>query len=1039
MFSRKQASIVVLAVIFCLAGTAWSQATPSAPQAQIDNDTFAGYTARSIGPAVMGGRISAITALPGKRLTIYVGAAAGGIFKSEDGGVTFKPIFDKVNSSSIGAMAIDPNNPKVIWVGTGESWMRNSVSVGDGVYKSTDGGENWNKVGLADSEHISRVLIHPKDSNTVYVCALGHAWNDNDERGLYKTTDGGKTWTNILHADARTGCGDVAFDASDPNTLYASLWPFRRYPYSFNSGGSTGGLFKSTDGGATWKKLAAGLPEGDLGRIAIATTPANPKRVWAVVEAKKTALYRSDDSGATWTWANDSFNMIGRPFYFALLVSDPTNGDRVYKPGFGLSVSDDGGRSFASIGAEGASGGVHGDYHALWVDPGNADHLLTGTDGGIYETLDRGAHWRFLNSFPIGQYYHVSADMERPYNVYGGLQDNGTWEGPNTYPDGVYNRHWKNIGYGDGFWSFADPTDDDLIYSEYQGGRLLRVRRGTGEIKEVYPLAKAGDPEYRCNWNTPVHIGATSKALYIGCQFLFRSRDHGESWEKISPDLTTNNPEWLKQSESGGLTIDNSDAEKYETIYTISESPKSALVIWAGTDDGNVQVTQNGGKTWTNLTKNVTGLPPNTWVSTIEASHFEPGTAYATFDGHAHGDMKTYVYKTTDFGKTWTQFTSPAFKSFAHVIREDLVNPKLLWVGTENGLFISIDGGATWAEFNGKIPRVPVRDICIQPRENDVIVATHGRSLYVIDDVTPIRALTADILNKDVAILPSRPSVLALPSEEQRAEGDADYRGASVSDSAVVTIYQKKRHIFGELKVELFDPNGKLLNSSAGDKRRGVVRVELPLREPPPKVPPAASLVEQPFAFFGPTYPEGTYTVKLTKGKETLTSTIKVVVDPRAKSTPQDRDLQRRTVMKLYAMQEHLAYLVAAMTGVRDQARDRTAKSSDAAVKKQMTDLVQKIEEFRATLVSVKEGGGITGERKLREYVGELYGAVNGYEGKPTQQQLDRVSLLNSQLEDVGKKFQAMSAGDVVNANTALQKASLQPITVLTEADWKKQ
>jgi hypothetical protein len=401
--------------------------------------------------------------------------------------------------------------------------------------------------------------------------------------------------------------------------------------------------------------------------------------------------------------------------------------------------------------------------------------------------------------------------------------------------------------------------------------------------------------------------------------------------------------------------------------------------------------------------------------------------------------MKTYVYKTTDFGKTWTQFTSPAFKSFAHVIREDLVNPKLLWVGTENGLFISIDGGATWAEFNGKIPRVPVRDICIQPRENDVIVATHGRSLYVIDDVTPIRALTADILNKDVAILPSRPSVLALPSEEQRAEGDADYRGASVSDSAVVTIYQKKRHIFGELKVELFDPNGKLLNSSAGDKRRGVVRVELPLREPPPKVPPAASLVEQPFAFFGPTYPEGTYTVKLTKGKETLTSTIKVVVDPRAKSTPQDRDLQRRTVMKLYAMQEHLAYLVAAMPGVRDQARDRTAKSSDAAVKKQMTDLVQKIEEFRATLVSVKEGGGITGERKLREYVGELYGAVNGYEGKPTQQQLDRVSLLNSQLEDVGKKFQAMSAGDVVNANTALQKASLQPITVLTEADWKKQ
>jgi photosystem II stability/assembly factor-like uncharacterized protein len=797
-------------------------------------------------------------------------------------------------------------------------------------------------------------------------------------------------------------------------------------------------MFKSTDGGANWKRLTNGLPEGDLGRIAIATTPAKPGRVWAVVEAKKTALYRSDDSGATWAYQNDAFNIVGRPFYFSLLVSDPNDGDRIYKPGFGLTVSDDGGRSFAGIGGEGAGGGVHGDYHALWINPTNSDQLITCSDGGCYESLDRGAHWRFLNSFPIGQYYHVSADMAQPYNVYGGLQDNGTWMGPNTDPDGVFNRHWRNIGYGDGFWSFADPIDNDLIYSEYQGGRLLRVRRSTGEIKEVYPLPKAGDPEYRCNWNTPIHIGAASKALYEGCQFLFRSRDHGDSWEKISPDLTTNNPEWLKQSESGGLTVDNSDAEKYETIFTISESPKNAQVVWAGTDDGNVQITQNGGKTWTNVTKNITGLPPNTWVSTIEASHFEPGTAYATFDGHAKGDMKTYVYKTTDFGKTWTQFESPAFKLFAHVIREDLVNPKLLWVGTENGLYISLDGGANWAEFNGKIPRVPVRDIFIHPRNNDVIIATHGRSLYVIDDVTPIRAITPEILNKDFALLPSRASVLPLPSEE-RAEGDTDYRGIPVSDSAIVTYYQKKRHIFGELKVELFDSTGKLVASSAGDKRRGVVRVELPLRVPPPKVPPAATLVEQPFAFFGPAFPEGTYTVKVTKGKELLTSTIKVVTDPRAKSTPQDRAVQRQTALKLYGMRERLAYLVAAMTNIRDQAKDRASKASDAALKQQLNDLQKKVEDFRSSLLAVKEGGAITGERKLNEYIGELYGGVNGYEGKPTQQQIDRMNALNTELETVAKKFETMSSSDVNTTNAALQKASLQPLTLLTEADWRKQ
>jgi photosystem II stability/assembly factor-like uncharacterized protein len=1014
----------------------------AAQEVTVDSDTFSGLAARPIGPAAMGGRIADIVAVQeGQRLTIYVGSASGGVWKSSDGGTTFKPVFDKQPSLSIGSIAIDPSNSQTVWVGTGEAWVRNSVSVGTGIYRSRDGGDSWENLGLKDSEHLSRIVIHPKDGNTVYACALGHLWNANQERGVFKTTDGGKSWQKVLYRDENTGCAEMVMDPQDPNVLYAAMWDVRRQPFNFRSGGPGSGLFKSTDAGATWHELRKGLPQGDLGRIGLAIPASQHTRVYAVVEAKNhTALYRSDDAGERWTEVNSSFNISARPFYFARLIADPNNADRVYKPGFVLTVSDDGGKSFSAAfsPSEGFGGSVHSDHHALWINPANSDQLLDCTDGGVYQSLDRASRWRFLAQLPVSQFYHVSFDMADPYNVYGGLQDNGTWMAPSRAVDGIANRHWRNIDFGDGFWVFSDPTDSDYAYAEYQGGKIARFRKSTGESRDIKPLPRANEPEFRFNWNAPIHLSPNSPGtVYLGGQFLFRSRDHGDSWERISPDLTTNDPAKQHQETSGGLTIDNSDAEKYETIFTISESPKNGDLIWVGTDDGNVQITRDGGKHWTNVVKNIPGLPPNAWVSTIEAGHYDPAVAYATFDGHATGDMKTYVYKTTDYGKTWTSLSTPELKGYAHVVREDLVNPKLLFVGTEFGLFVSIDGGVHWAQFTGRLPNVAVRDIAIHPRESDLLLATHGRGIFIVDDLTPLRALSPEIMAQDAAFLPSRPATLTLPAGEQRFDGDSEFVGPTLPEAAPIVYYQKKRHIFGDLRIEIYDPQGKLVTSIQGDKRRGLNRVQWPERGKPPKVPPAAGLVENEFAFVGPQVQEGTYTVKLIKGKETYTTTITLVPDPRTKSTAADRALQHTTVVQLYDMLGQLTYIVDAAVDLRDQARQRAGSASDSQTKAQLEKLANNLEEFRSTLVSTKEGGMITGEHKLRENLGELYGGVNGFSGRPTQSQIERTDVLKKQLDDSTAKFQSLTA-QVPQLNSQLQNAKLAPLTVMSQEDWNK-
>lgn len=1032
-------SIALRFILLCLfTASVLFAGSDSNDKIKVDSNTFGAIEARSIGPAVMGGRIAALDAVNRNPRVIYVGAASGGVWKSINGGTTFKPIFDK-HTQSIGAIAVDQAHPDTVWVGTGEPWVRNSTSVGTGVYKTMDGGENWKIMGLKDSERISKIIVHPKNSKIVYVAALGHLWNANEERGLYKTTDGGENWERILYVDENTGCADLAMDPQEPDILYASMWQFRRKPYFFTSGGPGSGFYKSTDGGKNWKKLTKGLPDGDLGRIAVAVAPSRPSVVYAAVEAEKNAFYRSDDFGESWKKLNSSFNVAARPFYFGALVVDPKDYDRVYKPSFTLGISSDGGESFTSPFAGFAIGSLHPDHHALWVDPNDPFHMLIGTDGGLYVSYDKGNSWRFLKNLPISQFYRVSYDMEQPYNVYGGLQDNGSWMGPSQSAGGIENEDWRVVGFGDGFYVFADPTDKDVIYCEYQGGNILRYHKSTGETKEVKLYPKEGEPKYRFNWNTPIALSPTNLGvLYIGGQFLFRSSDKGETWERISPDLTTNDPEKQKQEESGGLTIDNSTAENHCTIYSISESPLDANVIWAGTDDGNLQITADGGKSWNNVVKNIPDLPENTWCTGIDASHHDRATAYAVFDGHRTGDMNVYVYKTTDLGQTWQSIATDAVNGYALVIREDLVNPNLLFLGTEFGLFVSVDDGDQWAQFTGKLPNVAVRDIAIHPRDSDLILATHGRGIYIVDDITPLRQITRDVLASNVHLFDLRPIPIKIPAGQQKFHGNGEFIGRNPAEVATITYYLKKRHVFGDLKLEIFNPEEELIKTLPGGKRRGINRVKWFMRLKPPKVPPAPMLAAR--GLFGPMVGEGTYKVKLTKGKNSYEGQINVIADPTSLHSAEDRAMQQQTVMKLYRMQEELAYIAGALTHVRDQANERADKLKKRdKVAKSLRSFAGKLDKLHKTLVARGKGGMLSGEEQLREKVVNLYGAVSGFGGRPTNSQLTHMEVLEKEIEESNAAFRSHIKKDLQKINSKLKGKKLKPITVLSKKEFQKQ
>lgn len=986
-------------------------------------EVFGDMKARHIGPALMSGRVSDLELHPTNDRILYVGAAGGGVWKSSNGGATFNAIFDEY-CQSIGSIEVDPSNPdNTIWVGTGETWTRNSVTVGDGLYKTTDGGSTWQKMGFEKSERIAGIQVNPKNSNEVYVAVLGALWSDSEDRGLYKTEDGGKTWNKILYVDKTTGCSDLLIDPKDPSIVYATFWEFRRSPWNFNSGGVNSALYKSTDSGKTWNKIHKGFPTGKLGRIAIAAAPSNSNILYAVIESeqdKDKGLYRSEDAGATWKHTNNDFGLVVRPFYFSRITIDPKNPDVVVKAGLLGSISRDGGKTFKNLGP------MHADIHDIVFDINNSDRMYVGTDGGVYRSWNGGTTMEIVENLPLSQFYQVSVDNEEPYNVYGGLQDNGSWYGPSSSPGGVEARDWNVVGVGDGYRVLPHPTKK-LIYSEMQGAEnVWRYDPSKDQARTIQPLAVKGDPKLRFNWNSPMATSAFKPdRFYMGSQFVHRSEDMGETWDKISPDLTTNDPLKTEQGNSGGLSRDNSGAENHCTIFTIAESPVDENVIWAGTDDGNVQVTKDGGKVWTNVTPNIPGLPKNTSCWHIEASKYGKGNAYAVFTGYQRGDQAPYAYKTTDFGATWKSIVSQDIVGFVRNIQEDYENENLLFLGTEFGLYITIDGGANWMKFTNNMPSVAVHFIDLQKRTNDLVLGTHGRGIIIIDDISPLRQLNAETLAKELHFFPTKPSIIPESNGFGGTASETQFVGANSSRNAKIIYNLKKRHTLGKMTIEVQDMNGNKITDLDAGKSKGLNIVEWGFTIKPPKMASAKT-----FAFGGltsPRVPAGTYKIVIQKGKETFINELVVQYDPKSTIPLADRKLNEETTKKLFDMSQDLAYMVYEIDETIKAAENLKAVNPAAA--KTVTPLITDLNKLKDRLVITKGDNYVgAGEPQLREDMAELYGKVAQSFFRPSKSELQSLEAIESRFTTGKADFKKIKDKHIAKFNEVQTKNKLQPI-----------
>ena len=861
-------------------------------QAQpLDMDYLKEMKARNIGPGGMSGRVTAIDVELNKPAVFYVGTASGGIWKTSNGGVNFTAVFDQEEVANIGALALDPSNQDVIWAGTGEGNPRNSLNGGKGIYKSLDGGRSWKLMGLEDSRHIHRIIVHPGNSDVVYVGAIGSPWGPHPERGVYRTQDGGKSWEQILFVNDLCGVADMVMDPRNPLKLFVAMWEHQRWPWFFKSGGEGSGLHMTIDGGDTWTRVTEGLPEGELGRMGLAIARGNSKYVYALVESNKNAIYRSTDGGYTWE-KRGSKNMGGRPFYYADIFVDPANENRLYSLHSRVSVSEDGGKSFSTL----IDYNIHLDHHAWWIHPTDPSFMIDGNDGGLAITYDRGKNWRHVSNLPVSQFYHIAVDMELPYNVYGGMQDNGSWKGP-AYTwsgGGIINTYWDFLKGGDGFDVLPVPGDPRYCYAMSQQGNLARLDLETGAQLDIKP-ASIGDQELRFHWNAALAQDPFEKdVIYFGSQFVHKSADRGNSWLTISPDLTTNDTAKQKFNESGGLTYDVTGAENHTCILAISPSPVEQGVIWVGTDDGNIQVTTDGGENWTNCSPRIGGLPEGAWVPQIQASSQAGGEAFVVVNNYRQNDYAPYLFHTSDYGGKWSRVIDQTdVPGYVLAFTRDAGEPNLQFLGTEYGLYVTIDGGETWTRWTNGFPTVSTMDLLIHPREHDLVIGTFGRSAFILDDIRPLRALAKDyakITSSKIFPVETPPAYLAAyrNAPGYYFTGDAYFEGENRSygsrinyfvnmkeedegrkDSVVIEILDENREHIRTLKSV---PVNGLNKVNWGLDRKGV-RVSFSAEKPVNS--------ENEYGGGGSVLP-GTYNLRLSYMGDTVLSSIEVKADPRS-------------------------------------------------------------------------------------------------------------------------------------------------------------
>jgi photosystem II stability/assembly factor-like uncharacterized protein len=997
-------------------------AIPSARQTRPANVPLGGLSWRLVGPAMFAGRVADVAGVPGQPHILYVAAASSGLYKSTNGGTTFEPVFERGNTLSLGAVAVQPDNPEVVYVGTGEGAVRNSISFGDGVYKTTDGGRTWTHLGLEKTERFGRLAIHPRNPQIVLAAALGRAFGPSTERGIFRTTDGGKTWQRTLFVNDSTGASDVAIDPKDPTIVYAGMYDYRREPWHFRSGGPGSGLYRSSDGGVTWKKLTDpalknGLPGAKLiGRIGISIHAANPEVVYALMEAQEDGvLWRSDDRGTTWAIVSRDRRINNRPFYYTQVRADPVDPNRVYTMSGSFNVSTDGGRTFG-----GSGGRMFGDHHALWIDPTNPKRLLAGTDGGFFISNDHGRNWDFVNNMPMAQPYHLGLDMAEPYNILGGFQDHEIWRGPNERWNqvGVREGDWTRLRYmADGMYTIPDPRDPNLIYYNGHFGDITRLDMRTREERYIqpYPPGPAGGganlEKYRFNWNSPVYMSASDPdVLYFGGNVLFKTTDRGERWSIVSPDLSTNDPE--KQKSSGGpISTDNTRAEFHCTIISIADSPKDARVIWAGTDDGNLQVTRDGGQTWTNVAPNITGAPRFSWFSSIAASTADPATAYVSIDQHRLDDFAPYVFVTNDYGRTWRRI-GDTLRGYAHIVLEDPKEPNLIYVGTELGIYASFDRGATWTDLRLGLPPISVVDLKVHPRDNDLVIATHARGFYVLDDVTPLQKIASASFTSAMTLFPPTPAVRYTAASDTSVLGNRAWVSANQPYGLLLSYYLPQEAP-GGVEISVTDGAGRLAQTLRGGGTAGVNRAVWNLSErsscatTAPPAPPTGRGGRGGRGGGGGTWVRaipGKYQVTMSAGGQKVTQEAIVRMDPRI--TVSDADMRE--------------WHAAAMT------IERTDCSLDRAIA-ELAELDQQATKLEQSSVSADRDRAATLRRALRPIALTLRGdprdpghvnlpgrinwltiQVGNYSGKPTSAQMEWITTYAKQADEVIRALAAL-------------------------------